>query len=65
MSGREYQDARIDPNGPTVGMTTNAMSNALRPLFKFAFNGLANLALVAAVGKELVSFCCNTLIINM
>ncbi|MBU4198879.1 MAG: hypothetical protein KKE37_05850 [Verrucomicrobia bacterium] len=33
----------------TAGMTTNAMQNALRPLVKFAFNGLAILALVAAV----------------
>ena len=31
----------------TAGMTKNAMQNALRPLFKFAFNGFAILALVA------------------
>jgi len=39
----------------TAGMTKDAVQNALRPLFKFAFNGLAILALVAAAVSAIQS----------
>lgn len=39
----------------TGGMTKDAVHNALRPLLKFAFNGLAILALIAAVVSAIQS----------
>ncbi|MBU4201453.1 MAG: restriction endonuclease [Verrucomicrobia bacterium] len=39
----------------TTGMTKDAIQNAIRPLIKFAFNGLAILALVAAVVSAIQS----------